>query len=245
MVLTQSCDLFRRDGRCKAPYLTLSVVRTVEDAIRHEIVALEANNPGTLCDHVFISDRLRPRLQLTVTSLLNNNLDGYFFLRADTEAHIDGDWCAFLRVTIPLRVEHYDALLEAKRSQLTSVFQAKVGWLTGSHYARVATPDWDQSGADRKAQTDLIRAFLFDAHQWLPEKQFQVIRQRIDAGALAEAEDAVNAISRDPATKPKTRRALVLAAVDKAWPGGSDDALKRKFIGRFQQLSEFAEAVRE
>jgi len=248
MLLTQSCDLFRRNGRCKAPYLTLAVVRTVEDALRHELNALDEtaitldSESKTMCGHTFVSEKLKDRLTIAATSLFNNNLDGYFFLRADSEAFVGGDWCAFLRVTIPLRVEHYDLLLDAKRAQLRDVFQAKVGWLLGSNYARVATPDWTSSASGIEEQGRLLQGLVHKAHQWIPDKQMTKIRARLKADEVAETEASVRALLDDPSMRIRNRRQLILAAVSEAWPPGKQ-VDRNRFIGQLQNRPEFREAV--
>jgi hypothetical protein len=42
-----------------------------------------------------------------------------------------------------VRKESYDAILESKIAQLKETFQAKLGWLIGTMYSRVATTEWD------------------------------------------------------------------------------------------------------
>jgi hypothetical protein len=43
MVLTQSCDLVRRnDGTCKAPYITIVSVRLIDDVLNRQIQTLKS-----------------------------------------------------------------------------------------------------------------------------------------------------------------------------------------------------------
>ena len=41
-VLTQTCDLFRRDGTCKARYITIAAVRSLKSVVQRTIDEFEA-----------------------------------------------------------------------------------------------------------------------------------------------------------------------------------------------------------
>jgi hypothetical protein len=50
--------------------------------------------------------------------------------------------CAFLRLSIAIRSEHYEKCLKAKFLELTEEFRAKLGWAVGNLFSRIGTRDW-------------------------------------------------------------------------------------------------------
>lgn len=84
------------------------------------------------------------RAKQLVERHINNTEPEFFFLPSSGHPNIPEDLVVFLRLTIALRKEHYDALAQAKIAELADVFQAKLGWLKGNIYSRVATPDIEE-----------------------------------------------------------------------------------------------------
>jgi hypothetical protein len=158
IVLTQSCDLERRDDQpCKARYITVAAVRPARLAIEREI-----NNYRTELEakaHV-AKDSHRLAVERFVQRLFNNNDPAYFYLHEDLTAGLDESQCAFLRLSIPIKARlHYETCLGAKFLQLKPEFQAKLGWLVGNLYLRIATADWVPSvegETDFKKRVDRI-----------------------------------------------------------------------------------------
>ncbi len=146
LVLTQSCDLVRRDGKPpKAHYITIAAVRPVEEALQREARAHQ--EWWQIPQHV-LSEKSFDTLALFTCGLLDNNQPNYFYLHADVSVGLSSNYCAFLNLSIPLRVEHYDLCLNAKRVQLREPFQAKLGWLVGNLYSRVGTKEWNSHYGD-------------------------------------------------------------------------------------------------
>jgi hypothetical protein len=140
MVLTQSCNLSRRDGECKARYITLAAVRPIKTLIereleKHQWSSIEKVNK--LC-----SDDRRHHVKDFLNKLLNNNLPEYFYLAEDPELEINRPHVAFLTLSVAVKKEHYEKCVVARIAQLTEIFQAKLGWLVGDIYSRIGTPDW-------------------------------------------------------------------------------------------------------
>jgi hypothetical protein len=141
MVLTQTCDLVRRDGDpCVAPYISMAAVRPIKDVVlmeaaKHQHVRLQATN--------IVGNKARDRLAMFLESLMDNNKAGLFYLHTDTSLDITEPYCAFLQLSISFRAQHYDKCLDAKIAQLKEPFQAKLGWLIGNMYSRVATTEWN------------------------------------------------------------------------------------------------------
>jgi hypothetical protein len=147
MVITQGCDLVRRDGvTCASPYITLAAVRPVEEVLRREASKHQNSwqrNAGV------IGYKTRDKLIMFVESLLDNNKDEYFYLQADPEVQIDQNCCAFLQLAVTLKSEHYGMCLDAKICELDETFQAKLGHLIGHMYSRVGTKEWNEHYKDQ------------------------------------------------------------------------------------------------
>lgn len=163
LVLTQSCDLVRRGSDPpSAHYLTIAAVRSVDDAIRQKARQLQDwwQEPVKL-----VSSRVFNELVLFTESLLDNNQPNYFYLHEDDASEMSGSNCAFLALSVALRIEHYDKCLAAKIAQLKEPFQAKLGWLVGNMYSRVGTQEWDEHyghGAARKAASALLQEIIIN-----------------------------------------------------------------------------------
>jgi len=162
LVLTQTCDLFRRGGELpKARYITLAAVRPVEDALRQEAVRLQSDWQREVG---VIGSEGKNKLMLFMERLIDNNEPGYFYLHEDQSLGLAGNNCAFLALSVALRICHYDVCLAAKLAQLTDPFQAKLGWLVGNMYSRVGTTEWNQEVSDKKvadqAREEIDRTFL-------------------------------------------------------------------------------------
>ena len=142
LVLTQTCDLVRRNGKGpSSPYVTLAAVRSLEEAIRREARKYQQwwQEPTKV-----LGAKTREKVDNFTSSLLDNNVPNYFYLHEDVSLGIQGRNCAFLALSVPIKSEHYDICLEAKIAQLKEPFSLKLGWLVGNMYSRVGTVEWDQ-----------------------------------------------------------------------------------------------------
>lgn len=151
LVLTQSCDLVRRGKKpCKARYITLAAARPLQTVVDRFLES-----------RVLDSDKLSFRLfeksdenvaRQFIERIVHHTEEGYFFIPKSGSHTIARDLCVFLPLSIAIRSQdHYEACLSAKVAQLTDVFQAKVGWLTGNQYSRVGTPDLGELVEDEDA----------------------------------------------------------------------------------------------
>jgi hypothetical protein len=184
LVLTQSCDLVRREGKaCKARYITLAAVRPLRLVIEREVAAHQDDFAAYagVCPK-----RVQGRIEDFLERLFNNNVDEYFFLHEDLQVGFSESSCAFLRLSVPVRAaEHYDDLMAERVLSLTDVFQAKLGSMLGRMYARVGTPDWvpdHTSDGDFRAllQKALLREvrFVEDEQLRLAKKSAPIVLSR-------------------------------------------------------------------
>ena len=142
MVLSQSCDLVRRNGKsCKTPYITLAAVRNYSDFL--EKMFLKGRYAEKVDELLLMDEKNKDRAYQLVERVYNNTEPEYFFLYKEDALEFPESMVAYLKVSIALKSnEHYDKCLNAKKIELTDEFKAKLGWLVGNIYSRVGTADW-------------------------------------------------------------------------------------------------------
>ena len=145
-VLTQSCDLVRRGKKlkCDSRYITLAAVRNLSTVINRKIESEVIKNKRIEIGGVnWCSDKFQQRISSVLESIFNNNDKNHFFLKSNPDCGLDEDSCTFLHLSIAIRsYEHYELCLDAKKIELQSNFQSKLGWLVGNLYSRVGTEDF-------------------------------------------------------------------------------------------------------
>lgn len=143
VVLSQSCDLVRRNGKsCKTPYITLAAVRSYSDFL--EKMLLKGKYAEKTNGLLLMDEKNRDRAYQLVERVYNNTEAEYFFLYKEEALNFPESMIAYLKVSIALKSnEHYDKCLQAKKIELTDEFKAKLGWLVGNMYSRVGTADWE------------------------------------------------------------------------------------------------------
>src|SRR3546814_603630 len=87
--------------------------------------------------------------------VVNNTVDEIFFIPRGAAATADEHLCAFLPLSVALRVTHYNACLSAKVAQVKDIFAAKIGSLASNLYSRIATPDVHEEN-----NRDAVEAFM-------------------------------------------------------------------------------------
>jgi hypothetical protein len=177
MVLTQSCDLERRDGKpCKAPYITIAAVKPLDLLIKNEI-ARHQTDLDKICG-ICNGDK-RHRLYQFLERLLNNNEPDYFYLHDDAASGFNDKMVAFLRLSIAIKSDlYYEAYLHSKIIELTLEFKAKLGWLVGQMYSRVATPDWINSSLTKGEFKNQIDDLLDARVHWVNKKLIRELNSK-------------------------------------------------------------------
>lgn len=154
LVTSQTCDLVRRSGgTCKSDYVTLATVRELEPYLPRLIEPL----CGTGTTGVFDENRRDIGRQF-IERLINQNEQGQglFYLHPVADVPVLArPSIARLRVTLSLRREHYDTMRSARVARLDEHFAAKLGWLAGNLFSRVATRDLEDD-----VKSDLVRDYL-------------------------------------------------------------------------------------
>jgi len=160
LVLTQSCDLVRRgDKNCKSRYITVCAVRPLTVTVSREFESFVSPLAG--CPLPLGKKENSVLARQFLERMLNNTVDGFFFIPRGTADTVDEHLCAFLPLSIALRSDHYDTCLEAKVAQAQEIFAAKVGSLASNLYSRIATPDIHEKN-DKSVVRDYTQAFFED-----------------------------------------------------------------------------------
>lgn len=153
MVVTQTCDLVRRAGNPpKSRYITLAAIRPIEEVLRRSAAELQDDWQR---ETRVISSSARDKLKLLLERLLDTNEPGYFYLHPDVNVGLHQRYCAFLALSVALRRDHYELCLRAKLFELKEPFQAKLGWLIGDLYSRVAVDEWDEKVKDPRLDAEI------------------------------------------------------------------------------------------
>lgn len=214
MVLTQSCDLVRRDKKtCKTPYVTLAAVRCFSEFFEKLLISkkyAESNNGYLLMD----SKQQSGAYQL-LERIYNNTEPDYFFLYKEDLLDLPESMIASLKVSIALKSElHYDICLRAKHLELSDEFKAKLGWLVGNIYSRVGTTDWESilTPAQRKSMlTEELQSHCIIGSK----EQIRILKKELasNAGGLQTQEAVANFILDCPIETPYDKMIKILEDV--------------------------------
>jgi hypothetical protein len=170
MVLTQGCDLVRRDGRPAAcSHITLAPARPLQAVLRFKAMKYQEEWQA---ETSVVSTKNLNTLRMFLERLLDNNEPDYFYLHSDATVGIFQHCCVFLRLAIPLAAEHYDLCLRAKTAQLEEPFPAKLGALIGNMYSQVGTPEWDEKNPQtpvRGVASEILKSTFVN----LPDEQIE------------------------------------------------------------------------
>jgi len=197
IVLTQSCDLVRRDGKqCKSPYITLAAVRTFQDYLRKTIG--NEYYVQSVNDILFLeSGKNEKKCFEAIERLYNNTESDYFFLYHEDGYKFYDDMVAYLKVSIPLKNEHYDKCLEGKVLELSDEFKAKLGWLVGNMYSRVGTHDWGDI-MDAKKREEMVQNVLKKNFLIASRTRLKKTIKELDDGKIITREEAMKFIEETP-----------------------------------------------
>jgi len=224
-VLTQSCDLVRRNGKiCKSRYLTLAAVRPMRLIVER---ALDGYEKKFIFDNqLFCSSVHRRALKDLFVKLFNNNDTQNFFLKASPDYGIDVDCCAQLHLSIAIRAyQHYDLCLGAKILELRDEFRAKLGWLVGNLYSRVGTQDYVPGAMpDEKAFEEFVQRTMEEYVAWVPEKDYATYQKQ--HSKVASFEEMQGRVATEKERKQKSKLDSIVSAITAALPGDVDDATK-------------------
>ncbi len=243
LILTQSCDLVTRGRAINAPYITICAVRPLSVVVEKYFAGKSSKIEMTDIEVAKLS--LKQRFSMFMERIIHNTEDGFFYIPSDGVEVIREDLCAFLNLSVALRPSHYDVLLRSKIAQLEDIFCAKLGWLKGNIYARVATPDIEEHVDDPKLyKKEFVERHLRSGSLlWLSAFQQELlirsVKEFAEKNALAKlTEDQSNEII---GRIPKDIEIIAMRIVDKLIKNkiidGADEDLVRKTKKSIQNVS--------
>jgi hypothetical protein len=243
LVLTQSCDLvIRQGGQCKAPYISLAPVRTLDLVMDRQLA--QSSLAQVKAELPVVTARNKQKLSDFLHRLFNNNEHSYFYLDSQ-DTPLETDCVAFLNLSIAIKADlHFQTCLHAKILQLNDTFQAKLGWLVGQMYSRVGTRDWESSALNAKVRKTLKDAAIWveDANARALVEAFGQLQQAAGQDAQMTTAEVEQAISRAP-----TKKQLVMKEADrviKAAVGGDQAPLAEKIRKRLDNDADFSTLLR-
>lgn len=179
-IATQSCDLVRRNGKIKADYISIAVIRSLKDVLPRLLAkVIKEINPGVFLQ----SDKEKAKQFLQRLFNQNEQALGLFYLHDDADVGVLESSVVFLRIKVALHVKYYDILLEARKGRLSPEFRAKFGWLIGNLYSRPASPDWSDMFPDGKSVVngmikDQLEEKLKNAGPiWIEDEDFEAAKK--------------------------------------------------------------------
>jgi len=181
VVITQSCDLARRKGNFNAPYITIAAARPLKETIQKFLDGQSREIAGS--DFRFHPLSSAGKTKQLLERHLHNTEPEFFFLPEAGHPNVPEDLLVFLRLTVALKKAHYDVLANSKIAELNDVFQAKLGWLKGNIYSRVATPDLEEHSANAVEEKKAFynKYLPSDEMIWLSPIQNALLRQKVKA----------------------------------------------------------------
>lgn len=171
VVLTQSCDLVRRDGGIKTRYIAIAPARPLPAIIEYEFYSKLKRVDEVL----YGSTRVQTEVEKFLERLFNNNEPAYFYLEPEPTRGFSEPMCAMLPLAIAFKSEHYQTLLDAKILGLEDSFQAKLGWLLGQLYSRVGTKDFDPTVITERAKERAQALGL-----WIDSPKYAIFEREIE-----------------------------------------------------------------
>ncbi len=189
MVITQTCDLVRRRGAFNAPYITIAAVKPFSRSVQEFLTSKSRRIKGSEFEFQPVASLGKAKQMLE--RHLNNTEPEYFFIPSSGHPRIDDDLVVFLRLSIALRKDHYDILASSKIAELADVFQAKLGWLKGNIYSRVATPDLIDRGYDaERIKKDFYKKYIPESDLvWLSALQAEKLRKLVQSETREKERD--------------------------------------------------------
>jgi hypothetical protein len=245
MIITQSCDLVRRDGKpCGARYINVAAIRLLDHVLLHLLDSVCASVISGVYE-----EETKGQATSLIRRLINQNEQGLglFYLHSDPAIGINEPAVAMLRITVALKAEHYETLEQSRMGRLAQEFRPKLGWLVGNLYSRVGTQDWSDPAERRDKIDELVERILTPPSKdnqpiWIQKKQIKAAEKGgIKIGDL-NRDNIVDQLAKyKPQSKKEvaatvSKEVLQKLLLDPGW-------LVNKFSYRLRSDPKFADSV--
>ncbi|MBM4033893.1 MAG: hypothetical protein FJ291_19245 [Planctomycetes bacterium] len=246
LVLTQTCDLERRPdrgGRCRSSYINLAVIRKLQDVL-HDLLGKVCTRLSERAYHAADKNRAKELLERVINQ--NEQALGLFYLHPDAAIGFAEPCVALLQVSFALRAQHYEALVDVRRGRLKEIFQARLGWLVGNLYSRVAVQDVNESDRDAVIADMLSpQAARPDAPQWVDRRRFIWMRQQAGGPVEGLPKDKFDELLAQYSQPSPRDGAIdrVLSVLGQVIPGMTEEQ-KNRLVAKLKSDSRFDRAFR-
>jgi len=241
IILTQSCDLARRDGKpCKARYISIGAVRPLTLVIERELAKYQHTEIEKKLK--FCSKDAYNRMVQFMERLLNNNEDEYFFLYRELSAGVMEDHCAFLHLSISVKADlHYQTLLSARILQLNDSFQHKLGYLVGNLYSRIGTMDWVPDNCSANEFDELRRTPLEhqDTVLWLEKSVYKAVVAKLQGMQSPSVENLQQVIQDTKVTHENKKQQVLKVISDVLTDSSMDSSALERILRRLENRPDF------
>lgn len=241
IIITQSCDLVLRKGKCKANHINLSVIKSLEGTIDK----LLDQCCRKISEGIYTRET-KSQANYLIERILNQNEEklGLFYLHPEPSIEIGEDSIAMLRINIALRSEHYKILQDARRGRLKSEFRNKLGWLVGNLYSRAATTDWSEKKQRDRMKTIINRILDNAVSCWYSQSIINnAIKDKVNFKDMTPGDIASKLEKYSP---PPLKQIIANKAGEilKSLDSSISPSLIEKFKNRLNQNPEVSQAIK-
>jgi hypothetical protein len=239
-VLTQSCDLARRDkNSADSDYIALAAVCPVDSFLEREIERrqrTDVEKRGHLLDMSH-----RNSMSNLLERLFNNNEPDYFYLHQDARIAFPAS-VVMLRLSAVIKASDcYDKCLNSRVLELNDTFKAKLGWLVGNIYSRVGTEDWVPTHLTKDQFQQWINRTLDDTCAWVDKKTLIAITRAYTTEQIATM-DGNQIIEQARNRRPPSNRKLLLDRLSQLFIDAA--GMDQKLSARLMKLIENDEQIK-
>jgi len=160
MVISQSCDLVRRNGDCKSKYINLCMVRPFNEMMT-KVFTHNKTKDVKDGDYFLFGSSQYDEVKSNIWKLINNSESkNRFFLPKHSK--LKNHLLVQLDVMFAVRSEIYADILANRQLSLASEFRAKIGKIVGDLYSRVATSDLFDHGLQEEQVSAIVESMMDD-----------------------------------------------------------------------------------
>lgn len=162
LVFSQSCDIYRNkeEGRKpKVPYINVGLLETFEKYFKSSAVEFDfkidiatysyrmliSSEEQTRTYRFFNSAAMEKRFEKVFEKIVQNNHDYLFFINFAENDNGEDLFVTNLLKIFPVKLKHYDSILNCVTHEMKAEFANKLGWRIASLYGQIGTTDYKES----------------------------------------------------------------------------------------------------
>lgn len=155
VVLSQTCDLYKDENEkrnVKLSHISIALLEPFKKYIKlflkdEDLNSEKFKNPIQVQnkEYVFVDqESIDKQIENKLSAILNNNHPWLYFIsiKLKTKEHL---YLVNISKILPLKVDHYDVILNNVKFHLKTEFANKLGWKIANFFGRVGTTDYTQT----------------------------------------------------------------------------------------------------